>query len=638
MKLNHFATFNDLVPYSSQVSSDVILTKNQDFVLTWQLDGFPIECESILNLDINNSLMHNFLRSFASENITFYVHIVRSKHFDHFENKTNNYFADRISNLYYEALRSKSFRQNSIFFTMVYSPLNIFERAAFKATSPQEQKKRIDELLKKVSEFSERISGFLERFGGRKLTTYQNAQGVVFSKQLEFFNFLISNVWQKVPVLKKPIYETFGTSDVYLKDTNGQINTPIGKKFFKIIEISEFPDSTNSLSMSSLLISDCDFVLTQSFSCVSKRKSLSFINNVIKKLRASEDDALTQRDDLIDAKDELAGNEIFFGKYHFSLVVYGNSIEEAKQSANKQMSILSDLGFVAILAEFSLYGHFFSQLPAVFDLRPRLSSMASRHFVDFASFHNFESGKRDQNCWGEAVAILKTPNKQAYYLNLHESKLGKDEFGEKNNASTSVIGSTGSGKTMLLSFLQICLQKYGCKESFDQNSKSKQLTTIFLDKDRGAELNIRALGGQYCRFKHGEPTGWNPFCLAANSTNISFVTDLMELLCTLNGKPLTIRQQNELSRSVTSVMQLEIQERRYGISRLIEALNQSAELEEQDRSIAISLQKWSKDGEYGWIFDNRNDEFDISRSTNFGFDGTEFLEHQKIRSPISFYI
>ncbi|WP_342225196.1 VirB4 family type IV secretion/conjugal transfer ATPase [Rickettsia endosymbiont of Urophora cardui] len=233
-----------------------------------------------------------------------------------------------------------------------------------------------------------------------------------------------------------------------------------GKNLFALA-ISEFPDSTNSLSMSSLLISDCDFVLTQSFSCVSKRKSLSFINNVIKKLRASEDDALTQRDDLIDAKDELAGNEIFFGKYHFSLAIYGNSLEEAKQSANKQMSILSDLGFVAILAEFSLYGHFFSQLPAVFDLRPRLSSMASRHFVDLASFHNFESGKRDQNCWGEAVAILKTPNKQAYYLNLHESKLGKDEFGEKNNASTSVIGSTGSGKTMLLSFLQICLQKYG---------------------------------------------------------------------------------------------------------------------------------------------------------------------------------
>ncbi len=638
MRLNHFATFNDLIPYSSQVSSDVVMTKNQDFVLTWQLDGFPIECESIQNLDINNMLTHNFLKNFASENITFYVHIVRSKHFDYFEVETKNYFADRITDLYYSLLKSEAFRRNRIFLTLVYSPHNIFERAAFKATSPQEQKARIDEILKKVAEFSDNVSGFLERFGGKKLTTYHNAQGILFSKQLEFFNFLISNVWQKVPVLKKPIYETFGTSSVYFKDQSGQINAPKVKKFFQIIEILEFPDSSNSSSLSGLLISDCDFVLTQSFSCVSKRKSLSFINNVIKKLRASEDDALTQRDDLIDAKDELAGNEIFFGKYHFSLVVYGNSLEEAKQNANKQMSILSDLGFVPILAKFSLYGNFFSQLPTVFDLRPRLSSMTSRHFVDFASFHNFESGKRDQNCWGQALAILKTPNKQAYFLNLHESKLGKDEFGEKNNASTSVIGSTGSGKTMLLSFLQICLQKYGCNESFDPNSKSKTLTTIFLDKDRGTELNIRALGGRYCRFKHGEPTGWNPFCLAASSTNISFVTDLMELLCTLNGKPLTIRQQNELSRSVTSVMQLEVQERRYGISRLIESLNSSSENEVAESSMTISLMKWAKDGEYGWIFDNEYDDFDISKSTNFGFDGTEFLEHQKIRNPISFYI
>ncbi len=342
VKLNHFTTFNDLVPYSSQVSSNAIMTKNQDFVLTWELDGFPIECESIQNLDINNMLTHNFLRSFASENITFYVHVVRSKHHDHFEVETKNYFADRVSDLYYQSLSSEPFRRNRIFFTLVYSPLNIFERAAFKATSPQKQKARIDEILKKVAEFSDNVSGFLERFGGRKLTTYHNADGILFSQQLEFFNFLISNVWQKVPVLTKPIYETFGTNDVYLKDPNGQINTPKVKKFFQIIEISEFPDSSNSLSINGLLISDCDFVLTQSFSCVSKRKSLSFINNVIKKLRASEDDAITQRDDLIDAKDELAGNEIFFGKYHFSLVVYGNSLAEAKQNANKQMSILSE--------------------------------------------------------------------------------------------------------------------------------------------------------------------------------------------------------------------------------------------------------------------------------------------------------
>ncbi|MGK3611192.1 hypothetical protein ACSLN1_25805, partial [Escherichia coli] len=42
-------------------------------------------------------------------------------------------------------------------------------------------------------------------------------------------------------------------------------------------------------------------------------------------------------------------------------------------------------------------------------------------FVELASFHNFYQGKRDKNCWTEAVAILKTPSKQAYYLNLHNS-------------------------------------------------------------------------------------------------------------------------------------------------------------------------------------------------------------------------
>ncbi|WP_252401454.1 hypothetical protein, partial [Escherichia coli] len=68
-------------------------------------------------------------------------------------------------------------------------------------------------------------------------------------------------------------------------------------------------------------------------------------------------------------------------------------------------------------------------------------------------FHNFYQGKRDKNCWTEAVAILKTPSKQAYYLNLHNSVLFKDETGEKNLANTKVIGTAGSGKTMFLSYL-----------------------------------------------------------------------------------------------------------------------------------------------------------------------------------------
>ena len=173
--------------------------------------------------------------------------------------------------------------------------------------------------------------------------------------------------------------------------------------------------------------------------------------------------------------------EIFFGHYHFSLLIYGDSIDEMVKNSNKTVSVLSDSGFVPIFASHSLVAGFCAAARG-FELRPRLILMSSQNFVDFATLHNFDMGKRDQNCWGEAIAILKTPNKQPYYLNLHDSNLLRDEFGNKNLANTSIIGTSGSGKTMLLSFLLNMLQKYGNDDSFAESATVKELTTIFWTK------------------------------------------------------------------------------------------------------------------------------------------------------------
>lgn len=638
MKLSDIEDYEFLVPYSSHIGEGVVQTKNYDLVTTWQLDGEPSECKSALDLDISSMMIHNYLKSFAAENVTFYVHVVRSRMQDSFEVTSGNYFADRVSKLYYENIREQTFRKNSIYFTMVFSPYTAMERGSYKNLSLESKKQELRQKLKIMEEYSGSISSFLQRFGGRKLTAYSNDQGVTFSKQLEFYNFLLTNIWQKIPVTSTPIYNIIGTGDVFFANQSGQINVLGEQKYFRIVEILEFPKCSTSLSIASVLISDCDFVITQSFSCLPKRKALSSIKLIERKLRASASDAYSEKDDLIEAKDELAGGESFLGDYHFSMAVYGESLDEVTKKTNKQFSILSDVGFVPKLAEYSLGPNFFAQLPGVFDLRPRLSPINSKNFVNFASFCNFESGKRDRNCWGQALAILKTSNKQPYYLNLHESNIRKDEFGEKRLANTSVIGTAGAGKTMLLSFMQIMMQKYNLEESFNESSNNKTLTTIFLDKDRGAEINIRALGGKYYAFKDGEPTGWNPFCLPATNNNISFLKELIRLLCRSNGEILTARQQEEISASVDAVMSRKEQDRSYGITRCIESLNQSTSKEDKANDLVMRLRRWSKEGEHGWIFDNEEDSFKIDDCTNFGFDGTEFLEKENIRSPISFYI
>jgi type IV secretion system protein VirB4 len=53
----------------------------------------------------------------------------------------------------------------------------------------------------------------------------------------------------------------------------------------------------------------------------------------------------------------------------------------------------------------------------------------------------------------------------------------------------------------------------------------------FFDKDRGAEILIRAMGGRYLAVENGKPTGFNPFQREPTESNILFLETLVEAQC-----------------------------------------------------------------------------------------------------------
>ncbi len=52
------------------------------------------------------------------------------------------------------------------------------------------------------------------------------------------------------------------------------------------------------------------------------------------------------------------------------------------------------------------------------------------------------------------------------------------------------------------------------------------VTQVLFDKDRGLEILVRALGGEYQPLKSGEPTGFNPLQLAPTPRNVEFLKDM----------------------------------------------------------------------------------------------------------------
>ena len=84
-----------------------------------------------------------------------------------------------------------------------------------------------------------------------------------------------------------------------------------------------------------------------------------------------------------------------------------------------------------------------------------------------------------------------------------------DGGSRKDTGHTFICGPTGSGKTVFIGFLVAMLERQGA-------------TQVIFDKDRGLEILVRALGGEYLPLRNGVPTGFNPLQLPATPATWSF--------------------------------------------------------------------------------------------------------------------
>ena len=137
-------------------------------------------------------------------------------------------------------------------------------------------------------------------------------------------------------------------------------------------------------------------------------------------------------------------------------------------------SALAEIGAIAVREDVNMEPAFWAQLPGNFKYIARKALISNANFASLASFHNHAAGKPSGNHWGDAVTLLETTAHGPYYFNFHNGDLG----------NFTVIGPSGSGKTVLLTFLIAQARRFRPK-------------VIYFDKDRGAEIFVRAIGGRY---------------------------------------------------------------------------------------------------------------------------------------------
>ncbi|UEQ17572.1 VirB4 family type IV secretion/conjugal transfer ATPase (plasmid) [Xanthomonas phaseoli pv. manihotis] len=642
-QLNGERSISPFIPYSSQVSPDTIVTLEGDYVRTWRLAGLAWETADPEELLQRKEELNTLYRSIASEHVAMWTHILHRKTSDRLVSHFDNEFCRQLDEKYYASFTGYKMMANELYVTLVYRPHpsrigKLFSKASRRShaeiiADQRRALRRLDELASQV-EASMRRYGGDERRGIEVLRTYDKG-GALHSQQLEFLNYLLTGEWQPVRVPQAPLNEYLGNAWVFAGTETIEIRTPVSTRFARCIDFKDYPENTEPGILNMLMYKGFEYVVTQSFSFMPKRDGVDFLDRQEKRLRNTEDGSVSQLVAMAEAKDSLINGEFAMGEYHFSMMVFGDSMDSVRSNTTEAMTTLQNEGFLAALVNTATDAAFYAQLPCNFRFRPRIAGLTSQNFACLAGFHNFRAGKRDGNPWGQALTLLKTPSGQPAYLNFHFSKGDEDNYDQKLLGNTRVIGQSGSGKTVLLNFCMCQAQKY-------KHNAPMGLCFIFFDKDQGAKATILASGGKYLAVRNGQPTGFNPLQMEPTEANILFLQRLVRSLVSSGGNRVTTEDERRIEHAVRTVMGMPKALRR--LSTVLQNITEGSDKEDRENSVAKRLAKWCADDGYGktgslaWALDCAHDQIDFTTHTTYGFDGTDFLDNEDVRTPISMYL
>ncbi|NID06765.1 VirB4 family type IV secretion/conjugal transfer ATPase [Luteibacter jiangsuensis] len=612
------------ITLSSHVSPTVVKTTGGDYLLVWRLDGLPFVGREEWEIEHRHNTFNRMLQTLRAPdypNVAFWVHDIRRRRPIKDSSKFEQPFNQALSDAYYSSLSGQKLMQNELYLTMIYRPVVEGKRWVEKSANIERLQQEQAQAIATVLELAGNVEAVLKDYAPYRLGLYEAPNGVVFSEVLELYGYILNRIDEPVPSLQAPIYDYLPVSRQRFSAKTGDyvLTTPDGKNHFgAILNLKEYVEATYPGILNGLKYLDFEYVITHSFSPMGRQNALSALERTKGMMISSGDKAVSQIVELDHAMDQLASGNFVLGEYHFTIAIYAPSQDLLSQQIAATRAELSNAGFVTVKEDLAVTAAFYAQFPGNWKYRTRLANVSSLNFLGLSPLHNFATGKKENNPWGNCVTTLQTTNGQPYYFNFHATHPAENSLGEKAIANTMVIGKSGTGKTALINFLLSQVQKL-----------SPSPTIFFFDKDRGAEIFVRACGGNYLALENGKPTGFNPFQCERNEANVQFLADLIKVLA---GKSVySSREEEDIFRAVESMLDTPMHLRT--MTNFQKSLPNLG-----DDGLFIRMRKWTAGNSLGWVFDNPRDTVDLTKANIIGFDYTDIIDNPEVRAPVINYL
>jgi type IV secretion system protein VirB4 len=600
------------IPYVRHINERVISLDSRALMVVIALEGVSFETADTLDLNALHRDLNTLYRNIADERLALWAHVIRRRDNEYPDGEFANAFSRTLNDKYRTRMIGEDLFRNDLYLSVVWHPgKDPAERVVAFLSKLRKARKRGVELdedaLKHLDDVIVDVTAGLKHFGPRVLSL-QEREGLIFSEPSEMLHQLVGGRREPVPLTEGRVSSAIYSDRVIVGRETVEIRHEGSSRYAGMFGIKEYPARTRPGMFDGLLTVPYELILTQSFSFLSKSDAKTVMGRKQNQMVSAGDKAGSQLEELDDALDDLESNRFVLGDHHLTLTVFADSVRELTDNLAKSRTHLTNGGAVVAREDLGLEAAWWAQLPGNFRYRVRSGAITSKNFAAFSPFHSYPVGQRDGNEWGPAVAMLKTASGSPLYFNLHYGDLG----------NTFIGGPSGSGKTVLLNFI------LSQGEKFDAH-------IVFFDKDRGADLFVRAAGGTYLPLKNGRPTGCAPLKgMALTPENKVFLAQWVNKLVGSKTRELSVSEVRDIANAIDGLADLPVERRTIGALRTF--LNNT-----DPEGISARLRRWERGGPLGWVFDNDADEIGIGAKF-LGYDMTDFLDNEEIRTPLMAYL
>ena len=364
-----------------------------------------------------------------------------------------------------------------------------------------------------------------------------------------------------------------------------------------ILGIAAWPGDVPA-GISALLDLPGDTVVTLSWTPEYRLDALGRLTRQARRMAASGDAAASQRAALCAAADDLQSGRIAFGNVQFSVALRAGTPEALDAAAARATRVLQERLGASVRREGpGLALAFYAQFPGNAHYRARAALLSSANLGDLAPLAGTAAGPDPAHLpWQAPVTVLPTLTGTPYRLAFH----APSRAGALTPGHTLVIGATGSGKTVTMLFL--------VAQALRADPPPR---VLLIDRDRGMQAGLTALGADYAPVRAGEPAGLSPFAEATGERDIPWLAAYVrEVLAGDAGvaplagvappagvAPLTPEQAQAIADAARANAAAGAHLRTF------------AQFREQFRGLDdgaglwLRLARWDTGGEHGWLFE-----------------------------------